>query len=412
MLKKIIFSSVALSLGLFASSPSIASVTPSATTVAPGTAVTLTAVLDNGGETTSRIWSVSNGSTKGSGTWSKDTLNSVKWTPSAGGTYTVTLVAKNSSGSANKTAAITVTQSVPNGFIKIPGSENYSFAGQTPANGWAVMKWEAGYYSATPTSQSTTTNYYTTPYYSDYSPGNYGAQAISSMANRASISDISRNEAEALCSNSTYLKDSSGGALSNGHLLPVGLWKKIADDVSQQAINWSGNAVGSGNISRGLANNNSSKGSGYADFSYADNYNSQTTVSNPAASNYYDKRVWKLSNGDVIHDFAGNLWEWYYDLHSSTTNPSYSGWVEYSSGNYTVVGYSIDPAYNTNWTSTQGIGKLLPYMIYSGTEYAAIFGGNWSDAGSAGVFASNWYSYSPSTLRVNNFGFRCVVPLP
>lgn len=415
MLKKPIICSIALAATLLASSPSITSVTPSATTVAPGTAVTITAVLDNGGETTRRIWTASNGTAKGQGVWAKDTINSVKWTPSAAGTYTITLNTKNSSGQASKTATITVTQSVPSGFVKIPGSENYSFAGQTPANGWAVMKWEASYYSATPTSQSTTANYYTTPYFSDYSPGNYGAQSITSMANRASISDISRDEAEALCSNSSYLKASDGTALSGGHLLGVGLWKKIADDVSQQAINWSGNAIGSGNMSRGLANNNSTKGSGFADFSYADGYNAQTTVANPAASNFYDKRVWRLSSGDIIHDFAGNLWEWYYE---TRLNSGTFAWGDYSTNNFATAWVNLDPTNaavgNTSY-STNGIGR--PYAIAggtitAGTTYAACFGGSWSGATNAGVFTSYWSSFSPSTSRGNYLGFRCVVPLP
>lgn len=300
------------------------------------------------------------------------------------------------------------TPTVPAGFIKIPGSEHYSFAGVAPANGWAIMKWEASYYSATPTSQSTTTNYYTTPYYTTPLPGNYGVQPITSMADRASISSISRNEAEALCQDSSILKSSAGTSLSNGHLVPFGLWKKIANDASQQSINWSSGVVGTDNMSRGIANNNSTKGSGYADFSYNDNYNAHTTVSYPALANFYDKRVWRLSSGDVIHDFSGNLNEWYYD--TSSTTSSTVGYQEYSSGSWVVMGIFADPPVST-WDSNRGIGRIYPTFITAGTSYAAVYGGYWSDTVNAGVYSGYWNTYSPSTVRYPSVGFRCVVPI-
>ena len=412
MLKKIILTSIVAASALLATAPTITSITPSVITTTPGTTVTITTVVNNGGEPTRRVWSASNGTAKGQGVFTKDTLNSIKWVPSAGGTYTIGLRLKNSSGQATGSTTITVANSVPAGFIKIPGSENYAFAGQTPASGWAVMKWEAGYVAAAPTTSAATSNYYTAPYFSDYSPGNYGAQAITSKAGTAPISDITRNEAEALCSNSTYLKASDGTtALSNGHLIGVGLWQKVANNISQQAINWSGNAVGSGNMSRGNANN-AGEHPGYAAFSRADSYDAMHTASNPAASNFYDRQVWKLSSGDLIHDFAGNLWEWYYDLSSATVNPSYAGWAEYSSGSYTAIGISLNPTASATWNSTQGIGKALPAYIYTGATYAAFFGGSWSGTDYAGVFASYWGGYSPSANRGNVFGFRCVVPLP
>jgi hypothetical protein len=240
-----------------------------------------------------------------------------------------------------------------------------------------------------------------------------GNSAVTSQANAAPVVDIARDEAETLCSNSSYLKDSSGNALSGGHLLSVALWKKLADDIAGQSINWSGNAVGSGNMSRGCA-----KGAGYAYVngcssggaakSLADNANAGTTAGNPQTTTdqYYDKRVWQLSNGSVVHDFAGNLWEWFYELHNS----SCASGVEFTSGTFSYNGISLQPS--SSWDSTKGVGRICTSSATVPTTAvsAGVFGGIWNYGASGGVYTTEWGVHAPSSNRAGWIGFRCVVP--
>lgn len=210
------------------------------------------------------------------------------------------------------------------------------------------------------------------------------------------ITYVTRNEAETACS--TQLADQSGNLLSGGHLLSVALWKKVADDVAAQSSNWSGTGPGNGNMSRGHASgtpNTTLQGV------------ASDTVVKPAVGNFYDRRNWALSNGSVIHDFAGNVWEWYYDLHGS----SCSAWAEHTSGTFSYNGVSLEPATST-WASAQGVGQICTTSatVPTSATYSALFGGHWNTAASAGVFASYWYTYSPSANRYSNVGFRCIVP--
>lgn len=129
---------------------------------------------------------------------------------------------------------------------------------------------------------------------------------ITSKSGTYPITYVTHDEGETACS--TQLADSNGTTLTNGHLVSVALWKKIADDIAAQNINWSGNSPGSGNMSCGHASsspNSTLQGLG------------SDAVANPSAGNYYDRRTWQLSNSGVIHDFAGNVWEWFYDTHSN-----------------------------------------------------------------------------------------------
>ncbi len=244
-----------------------------------------------------------------------------------------------------------------------------------------------------------------------------GNAAVSSKANAAPINYVTRDEAEGLCSNSTYLKDQSGNALSNGHLLSVALWKKVADDLAAQGTNWSSGNVGNGYMSRGYANYSADEpttcdqatNASRACPSKADGADAGSTVGNP--SGLYAKRVWQMSDGSVIHDFAGNVWEWYYDLHNYGGTAAWQEFTDNGATNYTYAGASIEPS-TTTWNSAHGVGKTYSpgASVPTATTYAARFGGNWSNAAGAGVFASYWSTDSPSSSRHYDVGFRCIVP--
>lgn len=280
--------------------------------------------------------------------------------------------------------------SCPTGFVAIPGSSSATVGGTSAPSGWYVAKYEMSPNASASWTQDAT--YFGWRYDSASKPD----PKVVSKSGSYPITYVTRDEAETACS--TQLANQAGTALSNGHLLSAELWKKIADDVAAQNVNWSGNSPGSGNMSRGHASatpNNTLQGL------------ASDAVANPVAANFYDRRTWALSNGAVIHDFAGNVWEWYYDLHAS----SCSAWAEHTSGTFSYNGVSLESV-NTAWDSTKGIGQICTTSatVPTTATSAAIFGGGWSHASGAGVFTSHWSTYSPSSYRSDSVGFRCIVP--
>ncbi len=289
----------------------------------------------------------------------------------------------------------------PTWFIHIPGSEGLD----SQAKWWCVMKYEASYV--------THTAWQSWCYY--WEPHTWCWTArwnsnISSKANSAVINYISRDEAQWLCS--WYLKDSDWNTISNWKLLTVQLWSKIARDIEQQQINWSSNSVGIWYMSRWYADYNNS--------SWVSTNNCQTwtsracsTLSSDPTSNptsYYSNRAWKLSNNNWIHDFAWNVWEWYYDKHN--WNNAWWCWATENIA-YSIWGYPLTPS-NTTWSNTTyWVGRqCYPWNTLNSDwwSYASLFGGTWIDATSAGVFTSRFSTYFPTTHRNYNIGFRCIAP--
>ena len=208
----------------------------------------------------------------------------------------------------------------------IPGSTDTNALDPTAAlasNGWCVMKYEASYVGY---KDGQSNCYYAEPYNNASCAGSTARlnANITSQPNAAPINYISRDESEALCSGS-YLRDQSNTTtLTGGHLISARLWSKIARDIEQQPINWSSNTVGTGYMSRGYANysvdepttcDQATNASRVCPSKVDDADATVSTSSNPTG--YYTKRAWKLSNGSWVHDLAGNVWEWYYDMHNN-----------------------------------------------------------------------------------------------
>ena len=123
------------------------------------------------------------------------------------------------------------------------------------------------------------------------------------------------------------------------------------------------------------------------------------------------KRIFTLSNGEVLWDWSGNVWEWLYgdgdDGTIGTTGGvtwrSATGWVEWN-----ITGVNgldeerpILGASSSAWTSSNGIGK------YHGGASGNVFirGGSWSYGVYAGAFALD-LNYAPGSTG-SYFGFRC-----
>lgn len=187
------------------------------------------------------------------------------------------------------------------------------------------------------------------------------------------------------------------------HLVTENEWLTIMHDIMSVASNWSGGAVGSGYIYSGH-NDNSPANSLAASTDDADGYfGTGDIVGN-------QRRTLKLSNGQVIWDFAGNVAEWT-SGQLSGGQPGLSGysWREWNTGGMTIgsLPFNPFPSFGTpaanSWTSSEGIGRLYSSSA-DNSPRAAVRGGYWNGGIDAGV-ASLSFNDAP-TATSSTIGFR------
>jgi prepilin-type N-terminal cleavage/methylation domain-containing protein len=230
----------------------------------------------------------------------------------------------------------------PQNFIVVPGSTTYN------TNDFCVMKYEAKQVgtSTTPVSQISGT-----PWVS--------ISQTSAIANSANVVGC-----------------------SGCHLITEAEWMTIVQNVLSEHSNWSTNVVGSGYIYSG--HNDNVPTNSLASAADSDPYSGTGNVSGN------QKRTLTLTNGEVIWDLAGNVWEWTSGtVQSPTVQPGITGtggnWREWNvvSNPGTIV--PNPSAANTgitganNWTTANGIG-----LVYSNTEQTGLLGffrgGYWGNA--------------------------------
>ena len=193
------------------------------------------------------------------------------------------------------------------------------------------------------------------------------------------------------------------------HLITENEWLTIAHNIMSVPSNWSGGAIGAGSLYSGHNDNNpgnslaaSSDGSGYAG------------TGNTSGT---QRRTLTLTNGQVIWDLAGNVWELTQGAIAGSQQPglvgeTYISWKEYNNPNLIQRGLANNamPGFGTpaasGWSSAQGIGQL--YSNYGETN-ARVFirGGAWYDSsGGAGILALD-INHSPLSVgSVESMGFR------
>ena len=203
-------------------------------------------------------------------------------------------------------------------------------------------------------------------------------------------------------------------ALGTGyHLITNPEWMTIAANIANVGSNWSGGTVGSGALNRGHSDN--SPGNDLAAAADTDPCNG-TGQSCSTTTWDSQRRTRTLSNGNVIWDFGGNVWQWV-DLYNNQSKPTESSyWVQYSAlGNGTatwprsafVPMSNVQSWWNDTWNSTQSIGMILPGS--SGSGGALIRGGDWGNDTGAGPFAAH-LGGGPTDAYTNVYstvGFRC-----
>jgi hypothetical protein len=187
-------------------------------------------------------------------------------------------------------------------------------------------------------------------------------------------------------------------------------WQSVARNIENVAANWSGNVVGGGVLARGHSDNSPANAldNNAADTDgYSGTGNSATQA---VGSGWEQRRTQTLSNGDVVWDFGGNVYQWVSDNHANLgVNPATSAGF--------ILGF-----HQANWFPTTGdfafINRLLfaPLGSYDttkntgaiegGSAGAVVRGGLWSDGSVAGAFST--FLNAPATESSIYVGFRCV----
>ncbi|MBF0442359.1 MAG: SUMF1/EgtB/PvdO family nonheme iron enzyme [Oligoflexales bacterium] len=186
-------------------------------------------------------------------------------------------------------------------------------------------------------------------------------------------------------------------------------WMTIAANAANQGANWSGGSVGKGMLSRGHIDNSAMACP--SDVDDARSYADGSSCTNNTGD-FNKKRTKTLSNGYVIWDIGGNVWNWttYYNS-DDKPGPLGNSWNEYPdvTGSSTAPKSHLVPLagvqtwWSDSWTSAQGIGAFNPGNNGSAPKLAR--GGSFVDGSVSGAFAALFLEDASLTEHI---GFRCV----
>lgn len=266
------------------------------------------------------------------------------------------------------TGATPAALNCPAGFITVPGNSLFN------TQSFCVMKYEA--------------------------KDNGSSVAVSTASNTPWVS-IKQSDART---------EGSEACPAGCHLMTLNEWLTIAHNVMSVPSNWSGGAVGSGAVFGG--HNDGNPGNSIV----ASTNDSDGYVGTGNASGN-QRRTLTLSNGEVIWDFVGNVWEWVDETTigvgtmpglTSDTTDEYKSWTDpnIQYGTYAKVfpGYGSLLAAQNGWAQSQGLGKMITNYNAT-TERGFIMGGAYTTGNvNAGIFTLR-LNYTPSQ-QSSTTGFR------
>ena len=315
----------------------------------------------------------------------------------SGNTYTV---AKGNDGRAYvNTTETAANLTCPTGYIKVPGNSLYQ------TKDFCVAKYEMKAVAiSAPTVGLTTPNTGINGIANNTTATtSANGRAIASVASGYPIANISQITAIDYCANQN--------TVSGASLITNAEWMTIARNIEAQLSNWTtgtaaSTAIGTGGLYRGHsdttpfgaleagADNNGYIGTGQSGFSI-------------------ERRTHTLSNGEVIWDLSGNMFEWTNDTIIGVNKPNnspesfYQQWTAIS--NFGTLSYDLTRPSNNTWNSTQNMGQYDSGDL-TGGPFAFLRGGDWAGITPgpiAGVFT---LSLDSTPAGANPFiGFRCVV---
>ncbi len=243
---------------------------------------------------------------------------------------------------------IKLDHSCPKGYVLVPGNPDYSTP--TPGKDFCVMKYEASKKRL------------------------FGGKRKAVSAKKVPWVWISRSEAEAAC-------EANGPGY---HLITNSEWMTLARNIESTPANWSGGRIGKGVIPRGKSNS-------YVPSAPSHDENPYFGTSYP--DDWTHKRTHELSNGEVIWDMAGNVWEWVSDRQTM---------------NQTTEGRDLQ-----EYTST--VHNRDKIQMPSSIADLLRRDGSWRSDGSAGIFPALLFPallYDFTSDSGTDVGFRCAVALP
>lgn len=277
--------------------------------------------------------------------------NTLTYASNNGTTFALTNTNTNGTayGINNTSSPVALAQptNCPTGFIPVPGSATYATAG------FCVMKYAASQVGATnvPTS----------------------VPSVQPWVNISQTTAIANSPNVAGC--------------TGCHLITEAEYMTIAQNVLSVASNWSTGTVGSGYIYSGH-NDNQPANALVPDPSDANGYAGETNTGGN------QKRTLTLTNGQVIWDIAGNVWQWTAGTvaggQPGVTGNNYASWIEWP--NVTTNGtLAVNPfpsgtglTGSNTWNSSKGVGMLISSTTDAGLS-GFVRGGYWAYGGSAGV---------------------------
>ena len=298
------------------------------------------------------------------------------------------------------------TPECPDGYILVPGNSDYK------TTDFCVMKYDA---KCTNPDPKCVTN---EGVYKNSNPncactGNY---KIVSKADGSPITfipedDGTQTSAKVYCQN------------IGAHLMNNNEWMTIARNVEEIPANWcSQNGTNCGNTpgtaGKILANGHNDSNPNYALPEGSDSepcFGTTTDGSNVCGGKTSQKRTLTLSNGNIIWDFAGNVWQWVDAMIQRKDQPrtiipglGNDGWTW---GEFQTVPYSndFDPS-NPNWSAKQGVGRIFHFNSLRDTDttlYTYIRAGNWRHGYDSGAFTIHMQPV-PGKTGIDDVGFRCV----
>jgi len=193
--------------------------------------------------------------------------------------------------------------------------------------------------------------------------------------------------------------DARSACLSLGDgfdLISNAQWQTLARNSEQQPENWTGGFPGAGCLFQG---NNGGAGCGY-------------DGEDPENSSVNVRGILRLSNGEQVHDFAGNLTEWVADDNITNYGPNAS-FQNVSNLTHPNEGVLADGALRNAKAQfgpaiqypgdSESLG--LGFGLLNSSAGAMVRGGAWNAGAGSGVFLVN-LSLTPGFSNTD-IGFRC-----
>ena len=304
----------------------------------------------------------------------------------------------------------------PDGFIPVPG--NHLYGTVYSKGGFCVAKYEmkmdyngdgiGDLVSAYPDCNTDKLAYNTWSYL------NCSSGTVVSTPEGSPIAKLTQPQAKTAC-------ESLG---DNYHLITNDEWMTLARNIEMVPENWSSGEIGSGYIYSGH-NDKDPAGALEASINDTDSYSgTNNTTGN-------QKRTLTLTNGQIIWDLSGNVYEWtddiidlsinrptsfnnsgeiittngWYNYFLKDPDPDAKGYIIYDNLGSTTLKYKdLFLLTSGNYNVDNGIGRI---NLSTSSGRAFLRGGRWNRGAYAGLLALSLDTGASN--QSYDFGFRCAV---